>query len=305
MLLVANQGDRDLSLIDPSAGKQVAAIPVDGVTGHEVAASPDGKTAYVPIYGDSGVGRPGTDGTKISVIDLADRKVVHTIDFGHGVRPHCAIYDKNSGMLYVTTELEKSISIIDPKTLKIVGSVPTGQEQSHMLVLSRDGSRGYTANVGPGTVSVLDMKARKTLAIIPISKTTQRIAISRDGSMVFTADQTKPQLAVIDTATNKVKTWVPLPGIGYGTAPTLDGRWLLVALRTSRQVAVVDLKTMQVAKTIDVPDGPAEILIAPDGKTAYVACNFKGQIAEIDLGQWKVARLIDAGKTADGLAWAK
>jgi DNA-binding beta-propeller fold protein YncE len=305
MLLVANQGDHNLSLIDPSAGKQVAAIPVDGVTGHEVAVSPDGKIAYVPIYGDSGVGRPGTDGTKISVIDLASRKVVHTIDFGHGVRPHCAIYDQNSGMLYVTTELDKSISIIDPKTLTIVGSVPTGQEQSHMLALSRDGSRGYTANVGPGTVSVLDMKARKTLAIIPISKGTQRIAISRDDSMVFTADQVKPQLAVIDTATNKVKTWVPLPGVGYGTAPTLDGRWLLVALRSSKQVAVVDLKTMQVAKTIDVPDGPAEILIAPNGKTAYVACNAKSQIAEIDLGQWKVARVIDAGKTADGLAWAK
>jgi DNA-binding beta-propeller fold protein YncE len=305
MLLVANQGDHDLSLIDPSAGKQVATVPVDGVTGHEVAASPDGMTAYVPIYGDSGVGRPGTDGSKISVIDLASRKVVNTIDFGHGVRPHCAIYDRNSGMLYVTTELDKSISIIDPKTLKIIGSVPTGQEQSHMLALSRDGSRGYTANVGPGTVSVLDMKARKTLAIIPISKGTQRISISRDDSMVFTADQEKPQLAVIDTTTNKVKTWVPLPAVGYGTAPTLDGRWLLVALRTSKQVAVVDLKTMQVAKTIDVPDGPAEILMAPGGKTAYVACNSKNQIAEIDLGQWKVSRLIDAGKTADGLAWAK
>ena len=305
MLLVANQGDHDLSLIDPAAGKQVAKVPVDGVTGHEVAASPDGTTAYVPIYGDSGVGRPGTDGTKISVIDLASRKVVHTIDFGHGVRPHCVIYDPNSGMLYVTTELDKTVSIIDPRTLKIVGAVPTGQEQSHMLVLSRDGSRGYTANVGPGTVSVLDMKARKTLAIIPISKGTQRIAISRDDSMVFTADQEKPQLAVIDTATNKVRQWVPLPAVGYGTAPTLDGRWLLVALRTSKQVAVVDLKTMQVAKTIDVPDGPAEVLMTPDGKTAYVACNSKSQVAEIDLGQWKVSRVIDAGKTADGLAWAK
>jgi DNA-binding beta-propeller fold protein YncE len=305
MLLVANQGDRDLSLIDPSEGKQVATIPVEGVTGHEVAASPDGKTAYVPIYGDSGVGRPGTDGTKISVIDLASRKVVHTIDFGHGVRPHCPIYDQNSGMLYVTTELDKSVSIIDPKTLKIVGSVPTGQEQSHMLVLTRDGSRGYTANVGPGTVSVLDMKARKTLAIIPISKDTQRISISRDDSMVFTADQTKPQLAVIDTATNKVKMWVPLPSVAYGTAATLDGRWLLVTLRTAKQVAVVDLKTMQVARTIDVPDGPTEILVSPDGKTAFVSCTYKKQIAEIDLGQWKVARLIDAGASADGLAWAK
>src|SRR6202044_1053052 len=80
MLLVVNQGDRDLSLVDPAAGKQIATVPVDGVTGHEVAASPDGKTAYVPIYGDSGVGKPGTDGSKISVIDLASRSIVHTID---------------------------------------------------------------------------------------------------------------------------------------------------------------------------------------------------------------------------------
>ncbi len=305
ILLVANQGSHDLSLIDVSAGKQVVTVPVEGITGHEVAASPDGKMAYVPIYGNAGVGRAGTDGEKMSVIDLGSRKVVHTIDFGHGVRPHCAVYDRNSGMLYVTTELDKSVTIIDPKTLKIVGSIPTGQEQSHMLALTRDGSRGYTANVGPGTVSVLDMKARKTLAIIPISKSTQRIAVSRDDSMVFTADQEKPQLAVIDTATNKVKTWVALSAVGYGTAPTLDGRWLLVAMRTSKQVAVVDLKTMKVMKTIDVPDGPAEILVAPDGKTAYVACNYKNQVAVVDLGEWKVSRVIDAGTTADGLAWAQ
>jgi YVTN family beta-propeller protein len=305
MLLVANQRSQDLSLIDLKAAKQVAAVPVEGVTGHEVVASPDGKTAYVPIYGNAGVGKPGTDGSTMSVIDLASRKVVHTVDFGHGVRPHCAIYDKNSGMLYVTTELDKTVSIIDPKTLKIVGTVPTGQEQSHMLALSRDGSRGYTANVGPGTVSVLDMKARKTVAIIPISGNTQRIAVSRDDSMVFTADQTKPQLAVIDTATNKVKTWVALPSAGYGTAPTMDGRWLLVTMRDAKGVAVVDLKRMKVVRTIDVPGGPSEVLVSDDGKTAYVACNLADQVAVIDLTGWNVAQLIDAGKFADGLAWAR
>ena len=305
MLLVANQKSQDLGLIDLKAAKQVAAVPVEGVTGHEVVASPDGKTAYVPIYGNVGVGKPGTDGSTMSVIDLASRKVVHTVDFGHGVRPHCAVYDKSSGLLYVTTELDKTVSIIDPKTLKIVGAVPTGQEQSHMLALSRDGSRGYTANVGPGTVSVLDMKARKTVAIIPISGNTQRVAVSRDDSMVFTADQTKPQLAVIDTATNKVKMWVALPAVGYGTAPTVDGRWLLVALRDAKGVAVVDLKTMKVVRKIDVPGGPSEVLVSDDGKTAYVACNLADQVAVIDLAGWKVAKLIDAGKFADGLAWAR
>ncbi|MBV8674052.1 MAG: hypothetical protein JOZ33_11505 [Acidobacteriaceae bacterium] len=304
-LLVANQQSRDLSIIDPAAGKQVATVPVGGVTGHEVAASPDGQTAYVPIYGDSGVGRPGSDGSNMAVIDLASRKIVGNVDFGHGVRPHCAVYDRNTGLLYVTTELDKSVTIVDPKTLKIVGEIPTGQEESHMLAISRDGSRGYTANVGPGTVSVLDMKARKTIAVIPISTTTQRISISRDDRMVFTADQTKPQLAVIDTATNKLRTWIPLPAVAYGTASTLDGRWLLVCMEPANQVAVVDLKTLKVVRTIDVPHAPNEIVPSPDGKVAYVSCPNSNQVAVIDLSQWKVQSLIDAGKYSDGLAWAK
>jgi DNA-binding beta-propeller fold protein YncE len=304
LLLVANKGDNSLGIIDPVAGKQVAEVAEGGITGHEIAASPDGKFAYVPIYGNSGVGQPGTDGTNMVVIDLAARKVTGNLDFGKGVRPHCAVFGPKNGLLYVSTELERSISIIDPKTLKIVGSVPTGQEQSHMFAITRDGRRAYTANVGPGTVSVLDLDARKTLAIIPVSPQIQRISLSVDDSMVFTSDVTKPQLAVIDTAANKIKTWVEMPGLGYGTAPTADGRWLVVALPLIHQVGVVDLSTMKIAHTIDVPTRPQEVIVSPDSKLAYVSCDKSGKVAVISLSDWKVKEIIDAGAGADGLAYA-
>ena len=109
-----------------------------------------------------------------------------------------------------------------------------------MLVLSHDGRRAYTANVGPGTVSVIDLETRKVLKVIPISANTQRISISPDDKSVFTADQTKPQMAVVDTATDTVAKWIPMEGIGYGSAPTPDGRWLLVALPDQNKVAVID-----------------------------------------------------------------
>jgi YVTN family beta-propeller protein len=304
LLVATNQGDRDLSIIDPAADKQLATVPEGGVTGHEVATSPDGRTAYVPIYGDSGVGKPGTDGREMVVIDIPSRTVTGKVDFGHGVRPHCPVYDRASGMLYVTTELDQTVTIIDPKTLKIVATVPTGQKESHMLVISRDGQRGYTSNVGAGSVSVLDLPGRKTIAIIPISPEAQRIAISNDDKLVFTSDQTKPQLAVIDTATNQIKTWVPLPAIGYGTSPTPDGRFLLVAMPKANQLAVVDLATLKVVRTVDVPDDPVKVLARPDGKVAYVSCSRARQVAVVDLAQWKVASLIDAGKGVDGLSWA-
>ena len=303
-LLVAQKGDQSLAIVDPVAGKVVGSVPEGGVTGHEVTASPDGRFAYVPIYGNSGVGKPGTDGTNMVVVDIAARKVVGNVDFGHPVRPHLPVFGPKDGMLYVTTELDHSVTIIDAKTLKIVGAIPTGQAESHMLALSHDGRLGYTANVGPGTVSVLDMAGRKTVKIIPISGNTQRISISNDDRWVFTADQTQARMAAIDTATNTVAKWVELEGTGYGSAPTPDGRWLLVAVPGRDQVAMIDLKTMTALRTVGVCAYPQEVVARPDGKAAYVSCMHSNQVAEIDLGTWKVTRLIETGKETDGLAWA-
>jgi YVTN family beta-propeller protein len=302
-MVVIEKGAASLAIVDPVAATLVASVPEGGITGHEVAASPDGRFAYVPIYGDSGVGLPGTDGRNMVVIDVASHRVTGNVDFGHGVRPHLPVWGPD-GLLYVTTELDNTVTIVDPKTLKIIGTIPTNQPESHMLAISHDGKRGYTANVGPGTVSVLDLKARKTIAVIPISKTTQRISISMDDRLVFTADQTKPQLAVVDTATNKLTTWIPLPGTGYGSAPTPDGKWLLIALPQAAKVAVIDLSTMKVAHTIDVPPAPQAVLISPDDKVAYASCAGSNQVAEIDLATWKVTRLISTGKSPDGMAWA-
>lgn len=304
VLLVANKGDQTLGLIDPNSYRQVATVHETGVTGHEVAASPDGKTAFVPIYGNSGVGLPGTDGSTIDVIDIAQRKLVRTIDFGHGVRPHCAVFNPKDGLLYVTTEIDKSIAVIDPKNMKIVGAIPTGAPESHMLAISSDGRRGYTANVGPGTVSVLDLAAHKTLSVIAVAKHIQRIALTPDGHWAFTSDTEKPRMAVIDTAAGKVDRWITLPAAGYGAAATPDGKWLLVAIPDAGAVAVINLATMKVSKNVPVPEGPQEVLVRPDGKFAYVSCSKPHRVAAIQLDDWNV-KVIDAGPGADGLAWAQ
>lgn len=304
LLLAANKGDHTLSIIDPVAGSQIASVDVGGITGHEVIASPDGRFAYVPIYGNSGVGLPGTDGAGVAVIDLDAHKLTREIDFDHGVRPHCPLIGPKDGLLYVTAELDQAVAVIDPRTQKIVSQIPTGASESHMLAISRDGRRGYTANVGPGSVSVLDLENRKAITTIPVAVRIQRIGLSVDDRLLFTADQTKPQLAVIDTATNKLKAWIPLPGVGYGAAATPDARFLVVPLPHGKQVAVVDLGAMKVVHTIDVPAAPQEAIVSPDGSAAYVSCDASKKIAKIRTSDWTVEKLIDAGPAVDGLAWA-
>jgi len=303
-LLVAQKGEQSLAIVDPVSGTVLASVPEGGTTGHEVIASPDGRLAYVPIYGNSGVGKPGTNGQILDVIDIAAQKVVATLDFGHGVRPHMPIFGPKDGLLYVTTELDHSISLIDPKTLKIVGSIPTGQPESHMLALSHNGLRGYTANVGPGTVSVLDIPGRNVLTIIPISANTQRISITPDDRWVFTADQTQPRLAAIDTRTNQVAHWVPLPGIAYGTAPTTDGKFLLVTIPTLNKLAIVDIAAMKVVRTIDTPADPEEVLAQPGNQFAWISSVASHTESKFDLGTWQITRKIETGKGTDGIAWA-
>lgn len=306
-LLVVNQGDKTMSVVDAATNVVVATVDEAQTTmhAHEVAASPDGRIAYLPIYGDSGVGSPGLDGGEMLAVDLASHRIVGRVDFGHGVRPHCVVYEPVRGLLYVTTEIDNTVTIVDPKTLKVVGSIPTNQAQSHMLAITRNGKRGYVSNVGPGTVSVLDLDARKTTKVIPISAATQRIALSRDDRWAFAGDATSPRMAVIDTSNNTLSKWIDLPGPGYGSAATIDGRSLLVPIPDKDEVAVVDLKTMRVARTIPVVEGPQEMLVRSDGKFAYVAGARAKKVAVIDLKEWKMTATIDVGAYPDGLAWAR
>lgn len=305
LLLVANKGDHTLAIIDPDTGRQLAVVPEGGVTGHEVAASPDGRMAFVPIYGNSGVGSPGTDGQTVAVIDVVARRRVKTLDLGKPLRPHCAVFGPKDRLLYVTTELGNSITAIDTHSLKVVATIPTGQPESHMMAITRDGRRAYTSNVHAGTVSAIDLEARKLLAIIPVSQHAQRISLSVDDRWAFTADQTEPRLAVIDTAINKVHTWIPLLALAYGTAPTRNGHWLLVTLPKIGKVAVVDLGSMKIAREVDVPKSPQEILVRPDDQVAYVSCHESRKVVAINLKTWNVDKIIEAGPMADGLAWAK
>jgi YVTN family beta-propeller protein len=303
LLIVTNKADQTLGIIDPVRGVQVATLEQSGYTGHELVASPDGRTAYVPIYGDAGVGRPGSDGRTIDVFDLAERRLVTTIDLGRPERPHDPKFGPD-GRLYVTTELTDTVTVIDPRTNQVVDRLPTGQPESHMLLVSRDGTRVYTSNVHAGTVSVINVAAKKVAAVIPVAKMGQRLALSTDGRWLFTSDQQEPRLVVIDTATKRVARSVPLPGITYGNAVTPDGRYLVLVLIRNNQVARLDLRTWEVGPALDVPKAPQEALVRPDGRVAYVSCDASAKVAEIDLEAWKVTRLLDAGRMVDGLAWA-
>ncbi len=300
LLVVANQKEHTVLLVDPDKRTELAKIVV-GVNGHEVIVSKDGRFAYVPIYGNSGVGRPGTDGSTIDVIDLEQRKLAATIDLGKPLRPHRAEFGPD-GLLYVTAELANAVDAVDPSTRKVIAEIPTGAIESHMLVISPDGRRGYTANVAAGSVSVVDLAKRSLLTTIPVAKRVQRISISPDGRSVFTHDQDAPRIAVIDTAADKITGWIDLPASVYASAPTSDGRELL-ALSPSGKLFVIDLASRRVQESFDIPGSNGEILMSPDAKFAFASCPQQGTIEVLNLPANRLEPPIKLTPSVDGLAW--
>lgn len=300
LLVVANQKEHTVLVVDPEERRELAKVVV-GVNGHEVMVSKDGRFAYVPIYGNSGVGRPGTDGSTIDVIDLQGRKLSATIDLGRPLRPHRAEWGPD-GLLYVTGELANAVLVVDPSTRKAVAEIPTGQKESHMLVISPDGRHAYTANVGAGSISVLDLAKRKLIATIPVAKSVQRVSISPDGKRVFTHDQDAARIAVIDTATNKIASWIEVPSVVYASEPTPDGRWLVTLTRSSA-LYVIDLQSLQVARALKIADGASEILVRPGGEVAYLSGTSAGKIEVLDLHTWELQKPIELTPGVDGMSW--
>jgi YVTN family beta-propeller protein len=250
------------------------------------------------------------------VFDLATRKQIGAVHFEQGVRPHFAVWGPD-GNMYVTNEIAKRIAIVNPKTLQVVGTIPTGAESSHNLAISHDGKYVYTSNVFAGTVSVLDVKDRKLVTQIPVAtpeqhKATnnrhwqlQRIAISPDGKYVFTCDWDNKDFVAIDRKTNTVTHRVKLPEGCYGADFLDGGKTAVVPIEYSSQVAVIDLNKWQVTHLIDVPKGPQETLVRPDGKMIYVSSAYADEVEFLDPATWTVTKTIKTGFFPDGIAWSR
>ena len=302
-LAVVNQPERTLQLLDGPSGTVVMTARM-GERPHEVELSPDGRYAYVPIYGDGAVGRPGTDGDAVEVVELATGRIAR-IDTGK-VRPHDAKFGPD-GRLYVTAEIDRAVLAIDPAAGRVVGRIPTGAPESHSLALSPDARHAFTANVSSGSVSVLDVKRRKLVGIVAVGANVQRVAVSPDGRRVFTHDQRTPRLVAIDPVRLKVARSYPLPGLGYTSAVTLGGRTALVAGRPALPggptatpcLYIVDLRSGAVM-TIPTPGWPRVIIVA-DAASAWL--NFgSGEVARLDLRTKSLTIVASLGRGLDGMA---
>ncbi|MET4159524.1 hypothetical protein [Agromyces sp. PvR057] len=301
-LLVVCKADCTLQVLDLESGTSAGTVLASGIAPHEVVATDDGRLAYLPVYSDAPVGAPGSDGRRIDIVDLMtlERSGGFPLDFPS--RPH------QPGLLgdhlIVSTELDESVTVIDRRTLRVIGRWPTGGAESHTFAISVDRSLVVTANVRPGSVSIIDVPTGRLRGVVPIAEKVNRVCLDPSGRLAYTADQGSPRIAVVDTEEVERMAWIALPAIGFGTAVTADGSHLVVALRTTSEIAVVDLESGEVVHRIATPDHPQAIVLHPDGVRAYSACEVEDCVVEVDIRSGRLLRRMETGRRPDGIAWS-
>lgn len=299
LLVVLNKNAAEAVLLDATTGQRVASMPT-GPFPHEVTVSPDGRTAVVADYGAQEPGRT------LTVLDLASRRVARTIDLGAYRRPHGIVWLPGDGRrVAVTSEQSQNLLVVDVDAGRVEGAIPTAQQGTHMVVLSRDGRRAYTANIGSGSVTLLDLAARRAVKTVTTGRGPEAIDLSPDGRELWAADRTLNYVTVLDAATLDSLASMPTGAFPNRLRFTPDGRWVLVSNANASTLSIYDARTRALAAAIPFPDGamPLGVLVAPDGRRAWVATSTKREIAEIDLATRTVVRTLATGDTPDGMAY--
>ncbi|HEY2016347.1 MAG TPA: YncE family protein [Bryobacteraceae bacterium] len=332
LLLVLNKGDNTLATVD-AATLQVKGRAPSGPDPHEVEASPDGKFAYISNY-NQGNGAAST----ISVVDLVGQKALTPIDLGALSRPHGLTMA--GGKLYFTAEGAKVVGRYDPASAKIDWVIGTGQNRTHMVIVSKDMKEVFTSNVASASICVLDQVAAAgrggpppggrgpggpppggpgrgpggggrgapdwNITVIPVGRGAEGFDLSPDGKEMWAANAQDASVSIIDVAAKKVVQTVP---VAFRAANRLkftpDGKRVLISDLAGNDLFVLDAASRAQVTKIDLGGGAAGILMDPDGSRAFVSVGSKNSVAVVDLKTLTVTKRVEAGPGPDGLAWAE
>ena len=196
-----------------------------------------------------------------------------------------------SPTLLVANKHSNTLSFIDPKTFKVVETIPTGPNP-HEITVTPDQRYAYLSSYEPpgNTISVIDLMQRKMIKQIPTGEYTRihGAAMAPDGKHAyFTAGQTG-YVVEVDTKTNEITRAIPTHGkISHMVYVSPDGKYLFTANITSENVSVIDRASGELVTQIPCGPGCEGMAFTPDGKYLWAANQSAGTITIIDLSTFK------------------
>ncbi len=330
--ILAVEGRANLVLVDAKSGELLQTLPIQGrevSTYSGLTWSRDGSQVFWSTTGDKKGG--SVDRIRVAVRG-ADGKFLlkewyqfKQAPRGKRVIPNQIVFVPDGKTMLMVLSGLNALGAIDllGKSLKTIpvgkfpygvavvgdrayvtnwgGRVPTASDYTvssgwnHPLKNERIVGDPKTGASASGTVTVVDLKAWKKIAEIPVGLHPNAIVANRNGSRLFVANANDDNVSVIDTHTNRVVETIPIileGGLPLGTSPdalalSRDGNELFVAASAMNAVAVVKLGKIAApeakveqkrSRTLGfIPTGafPGGLAVSKNGRTLFVA-NIEG-----------------------------
>lgn len=312
-LLVVTKQAHALAMIEGTTLQVMARVPI-GEDPHEVVVGPDGRTAFVSNFGE------GTLHT-LARVNLLTRQAMPPVDTRPLVGPH-GLWVQGQEVWFTAVSSE-ALGTIDAASEKVTAVLGTGQQNTHMLWISRDGAKILASNAGSGTMSLFDRVAVGSsvvagspaspasythdewrMTLLPVGAKAEGFAVSPDEreAWVGNADGT---ISVLDLVNEKAVARFDAGATGANRLRwTPDGARVLETTHTGKELLVLDAHTRGVIRRVPIEEhGASAIQLDPTGKRAFVACPRDHFVAVVDLGTLQRVATIDAGREPDGMTW--
>jgi YVTN family beta-propeller protein len=316
-LLVCNKADHSVSIFDPTTRKELATLPT-GKGPHEVAISPDGRTAVVSDYGDQEPGRT------LTVIDVVAAKVLRTIQLDDSaievaeriknrvfLRPHGSAFVDGTHLV-VTAEQSRALIFVDLTKGVVERELRTPQTTMHMVSLSPDRKHAFATSVREGNVAIFDLAGATMPRIVACGQGSEGLAVNPATGEAWVANRAANSVSIVDPGTGKVTKELPTGDLPFRVTFAKGGARALIPCAESGEVYVFDAKEKKLLQAISISrDGseqsplPMGITVDPDDHFAYVACGRGEFVAVLDLREGKVIDRIVSRAGPDGIGYAR
>lgn len=168
------------------------------------------------------------------------------------------------------------IVVIDTQQDKVAGEI-TDTPGVHGLTLAADLNRGYVANGGDNTVSIVDMSTLKTIKKVPTAADPDTIAYDPVHHVVYAFAKAGKAATAFDATTGAIVAEFPLGGVPQATVVDAKRGRVYVNLQDKNAIAVIDTATRNLTTTWSIEPGQNQSGLAIDleHQRLFVGCRNK------------------------------
>lgn len=185
-----------------------------------------------------------SEGQDVTVIDVATNRIIGHIEVGD--RPHGIAAPRSQDVLYIATEHDNGLTVIDPYTDTVIKKYSIFGRRPNEIDITSDGRFIYFPILKDGVYQVFDTVEEKVVAEFPTDGLPHNAVISPDDRFAY------------------------LSPMDRGKTPALAMKAAGYPSSENEKVYVADTSTHKVIATIDIGGTPRPIAISPDGNFLYV-----------------------------------